>query len=84
MNQKLHITLYGTAHCHLCEEAESLILQLHNTLPLVLQKIDIMDDAALFEQYQTSIPVLMDNQTNTYLYWPFTSQEIYFFLSQRK
>ena len=62
--------LYGTLGCHLCEQAEQLLLQLRDARPVEWQVIDIAD-LALDEQNRlaTQIPVLQTNQAT--LNWPF-------------
>ena len=62
--------LYGTLGCHLCEQAEQLLLQLRDARPVEWQVIDIAD-LALDEQNRlaTQIPVLQTNQAM--LNWPF-------------
>lgn len=62
---KSELILYSTWGCHLCEQAEQLLVA--QNLPFKL--LDIVDDAAAFAQFRTSIPVLAAGQQ--YLYWPF-------------
>lgn len=72
------LILYGTIACHLCEEAEALVLQ---TAPeLSLTKVDIVDDEQLFATYRYSIPVLKDHQGRE-LFWPFDANALKEFLS---
>lgn len=62
--------LYGTLGCHLCEQAEQLLLQLRDARHVEWQVIDIAD-LPLDEQNRlaTQIPVLRTNQAT--LNWPF-------------
>jgi len=64
-----HLTLYGTLGCHLCDVAESIVLQLVQSYQLPVKIIDIADDAQLESQYALRIPVLAysDKELN----WPF-------------
>ena len=82
--QVTELILYSTSACHLCEQAEVLLL---NTVPhyrFILQKVDIAMDDALVEQYGHSIPVLVKvtkNATRIELFWPFDENKIIHFLS---
>lgn len=62
--------LYGTLGCHLCEQAELLLLQLQDARPIAWQIVDIAD-LPLDEQQclATEIPVLKTPHTT--LKWPF-------------
>ena len=51
---KNHIILYGTADCHLCEEAQKLIQQFGADLNVSI--IDIVDDAECFSRYESLFP----------------------------
>ena len=61
------LTLYSTWGCHLCEQAEQLLLQAG--LQGQFQVTDIIDDEQAFARYRLMIPVLRrgDNE----LCWPF-------------
>lgn len=53
------LQLYSTAGCHLCEEAEALLVQARAARPnLSWEVVDIADEDALFEKYGWLIPVL--------------------------
>ena len=74
------LILYHTQGCHLCEQAEQLIESLliaDNSLVL----IDIMTDDKLIAEYQVSIPVLKNEQSQR-LYWPFNAQNVQAFLAK--
>ena len=63
--------LYSTGGCHLCEEAEQLLVDLRGVVPgLAWEVVDIADDDGLFERYGWSIPVVAD-ETGRELRWPF-------------
>ena len=69
-----NVVLYHTEGCHLCEQAHNLLQQV---LPAEkVELIDILDTPALMTQYQTSIPVLVNQQTNEKLFWPFDLTDI--------
>jgi len=48
--------LYGTKGCHLCDNAESLLMQAQCVLPMTWQYIDIALDENLVTQYGSKIP----------------------------
>jgi hypothetical protein len=73
--------LYSTAHCHLCEEAISLLHQ--SSLPIhAWQLIDIAEDDALLTQYGALIPVLFNTHNHAKLCWPFTLKTLQAFIIQ--
>ncbi len=77
------LILYHTAGCHLCEEAEALILAClasRRLSPAVLTKKEIADDPALLECYGVTIPVLCEVASGRSLNWPFGSADIQEFL----
>lgn len=79
MNQ-ININLYSTSHCHLCEEAEKLILRI--PFHINYSSVEICDDIKLMEKYGTRIPVLKRLDNGIELGWPFTENEIVSFLTQ--
>ncbi|MBH0056074.1 glutaredoxin family protein [Pseudoalteromonas sp. SWXJZ94C] len=72
--------LYHTDGCHLCEQAEQLIMPLLGNSNTLLP-IDIMTDEQLIAEYQISIPVLK-SEKGELLFWPFTSHTVREFLAQ--
>lgn len=72
------VLLYSTEGCHLCEQAEELVLSLAPQINI--KKIDIAYDDALFEQYRYRIPVLKSG-TDDELNWPFDAATLKEFLS---
>lgn len=66
------LTLYSTWGCHLCEQAEQLLLDAG--LAGQFQLIDIVDDESAFARYRLMIPVLRlgDNE----LCWPFDANRL--------
>ena len=65
------LVLYGTSACHLCEEAEALLVA---ALPtggdVCYRKVDVSTDDALFERYGWIIPVIA-RPDGKELNWPF-------------
>jgi glutaredoxin len=55
MAKKMHeVVLYTRAGCHLCDEAEQTLIA-HGLRP---SKVDIDDDPALRERFNTCVPVV--------------------------
>lgn len=74
-----HYILYGTANCHLCEEAIDLIQLCEADLDFSI--IDIADDADLYTRYELTIPVLKSSISDAELNWPFSLESLQIFLS---
>lgn len=72
----IFLQLYGTSHCHLCEQAESLLEILAKDLDLQWSNIEIADDSTLLELYGLKIPALRRVDNNLEINWPFTLSEI--------
>ena len=72
------LVLYSTSHCHLCDLAHALIVNVAkiNTLEI----IEIADSDQLLAQYGLRIPVLLRADTKAELNWPFTEKDIIKFL----
>jgi hypothetical protein len=76
------LVLYGTSACHLCEQAEQLLLPWVG-LGWQVEWVDIADDDALLERFGVSIPVLQRTD-DVQLAWPFDAETIALFLKQVK
>lgn len=78
----IHLKLYGTSACHLCEQAEHLLEQLQQQgQPLNLEKIDISDHPQLEQAYGIRIPVVKETGTGTELAWPFDQEALKNFIA---
>lgn len=75
--QKVQLRLYGTEHCHLCEEAEQVI----RMAGLAAINVDIAEDEQLHEKYGMRIPVLQRTDNGAELGWPFDSTAVSQFLA---
>jgi hypothetical protein len=73
---KRNYILYGTLGCHLCDDAERLLLQAQAVLPIAWCTIDIALDQNLMTKYGTSIPVLTSEDGQS-LAWPFSLLDVY-------
>ena len=67
--------LYGTSACHLCEQAETMLVQ----QGAKFRSVDISDSDELFERYGLTIPVLQ-NDNGQELNWPFDEKALQGFL----
>ena len=76
MTDILHITMYGTEHCHLCEQAHEIVQQVSKHFPCQIKRIDITLDDKLFQEYATSIPVIHIQEFNQILNWPFSMADV--------
>jgi hypothetical protein len=68
------LSLYSTSHCHLCELAFALAMKVPNISVIV---IDIAEDELLLAKYGVHIPVLLRQDTEMELNWPFTEADIH-------
>ncbi|MCG9696506.1 glutaredoxin family protein [Shewanella sp. Isolate11] len=64
--------LFHTEGCHLCEQAQALI----DSLAMEYTTQDICDIESLAEQYGIRIPVLLRQQDNSELGWPFDIEQL--------
>lgn len=64
--------LYGTTHCHLCEEAQALVAG----CGIAATHVDIANDDALLERYGVRIPVLFRTADGAELGWPFDAERV--------
>lgn len=75
------LILFGTAGCHLCEDAERL-LAAHRDLSF--ETIDIADSPEWEERYAVRIPVLLDTLSGEELAWPFNAADLELFLLRNR
>lgn len=73
--QKVYI-LYGTSGCHLCDEAETMIITAIKSDAVIYIKKDIVEDNNLLQKYALTIPVFKCVTTQQELNWPFTDETI--------
>jgi glutaredoxin len=66
------LILFGTEGCHLCEEAEALLVQ----AGLSFETRDIIDDEQAQQRYAVRIPVLLNSETGHELGWPFDTRQL--------
>jgi len=77
------LTIYYTAACHLCEEADALVnayFAANGMAPDSLTRVEIADDLDLLDRYGVFIPVLKAEATGRELNWPFGLDDIEYLL----
>ena len=72
----MHLHLYSTSHCHLCEQAEAILVDLALSHDLSWTVIEITDNADLLSRYELSIPVLTRLDTGQEITWPFNRDTV--------
>lgn len=70
------LVLMGTEACHLCDQAQALLVQLQAQLAVDVLLEDIAESEQQVERYGTRIPVLLYEKTGAELGWPFDLQEL--------
>jgi hypothetical protein len=80
------LILYHTEHCHLCDEAEALILAAGQREGQSggYQKVEIENDPELLKRYEIHIPVLKRTDNQQELFWPFGTLELAAFMGTDK
>jgi hypothetical protein len=79
----IRLLLFGTAGCHLCEQAEQIINDCFpNNFELTIETIDIAEYEQWQEQYAIRIPVLYHPETTKDLGWPFNQTHIKEFINE--
>jgi len=71
--------LLGTLGCHLCEQAEAVVMPLveHG---LLVELMDIAERPEWVDEYGLRIPVLRRVDTGAELNWPFEIEQVVWFL----
>jgi hypothetical protein len=76
--------LFGTAGCHLCEQAEEVINDcLADQQNVVIDRVDIAEaeNEDWQEQYAVRIPVLYHADSQKELAWPFDGEKVSVFIA---
>ncbi len=71
------LTFYSTSHCHLCDNAITILNELA-IYPFTI--VEITDSEPLLIAYGTKIPVLKREDNKSELNWPFNAQDVVQFL----
>lgn len=64
--------LYGTAACHLCDEAVVVLQTANQQIRFDWLEIDIAENGDLLRLYGNKIPVLGRDKDSVELCWPFS------------
>ena len=72
----IQLALYSTSHCHLCEQAEDLLLLIAKKHDIELSVIDISEHLELLTRYEVKIPVLQRLDNLSEICWPFDTADI--------
>ena len=70
------LKFFTTQGCHLCEQAEEILIVLQKRYMFGLDIIDIATEQELVKKYGLSIPVLLNSENKEQLYWPFDTDAI--------
>jgi hypothetical protein len=73
----MELILFGTAGCHLCEQAEVILAPLSK---FKLELIDIAENPQWQEDYAIKIPVLYHAKSQSELGWPFDEHNVITFI----
>ena len=77
------LLLLGTSGCHLCEQAEEIILQSRIIHPhWVVELIDIAEQSEWQDKYAIRIPVLYHPGSQEDIGWPFDTEQVDQFVSR--
>ena len=77
----MRFLLFGTAGCHLCDQAEAIINEcLPDTGELIIESIDIVIEEQWQQRYAIRIPVLYHPETTQELGWPFDQTDVNAFI----
>lgn len=71
---------YTTLGCHLCEQAEALLMPLLLDRRFSTEMVEICDSDELMERYGIRIPVLRRADSGAEIGWPFDAQSLRQFL----
>lgn len=77
---QLQCVLYETSHCHLCEQAQQVLLPFVQRDICSVELVDIAEDDAVLARYATRIPVLYHPASQRELGWPFDEAAVQRFL----
>jgi len=70
------LVLFTTDCCHLCDQAVSIVDPIAMKLKVVIEVVEITDNAEWLDKYGLTIPVLSDIQAGKDLKWPFDAMDV--------
>lgn len=77
----LTLELLGTQGCHLCDEAEQVLVSALDLQQLAVELVDIAESDELMEAYAVRIPVLRHVASGQDLGWPFDGLQVQTFVA---
>jgi Glutaredoxin-like domain (DUF836) len=77
----MHFQLFGTLGCHLCEQAEAIVLPRCHLQNHQVEIIDIAEHPEWLAKYATRIPVLRHPNSQQELGWPFDDTAVTAFIT---
>ncbi len=77
----LSLELLGTQGCHLCDDAEQVLVSCLDLSQVHIEVVDIAESDALMLVYATRIPVLRHLASNSDLEWPFQAHQVQRFIA---
>lgn len=72
----IQLVLYSTSHCHLCEQAEDLLVLIAKNNDIEWNVIEITEHPELLTRYEVKIPVLQRLDNLSEICWPFDTADI--------
>ena len=75
------LILYSGRHCHLCEQAFSLLQDVSPAHIASTAKVDVASSPQLYHLYGARIPVFKRVDTDAELAWPFDEVQLTEFIS---
>ena len=72
---------FTTEGCHLCDQAEQLLLSITSEITFECEVVDIAESDELIKKYGTKIPVLKKKENHEEKNWPFNQAQIIQWLS---
>lgn len=78
----LFLELLGTQGCHLCDDAEQVLVSCLDLSQVQIELVDIAESDDLMQAYATRIPVLRHVPSNADLGWPFQADKVQDFIAQ--
>ena len=58
LKEKIKVEIYSKPECHLCDEAKSVLVKVHQEIPFDFLEVDITSNRELFTEYKEQIPVV--------------------------
>ena len=78
----LSLELLGTLGCHLCDDAEQVLVSCLDLSQVRIEVVDIAESDELMSAYATRIPVLRHVLSNSDLCWPFQADQVKEFVAK--